>query len=169
MAAGTVERLRPGGGSCVQSLTRANPGDSTRPGARATTGTHRLSYMPALDGVRAFAVHAFFVLSGFLITTLLVTEWSGTGGVALSAFWARRARRLLPALLLMLVFVVLYARFVAAPGTYPGLRWDSIAALFYSANWRFIANGTSYFAQSGPVSPLLHTWSLAIEEQFYIV
>src|SRR6202035_4185293 len=122
MAVGTVERLRPGGGSCVQSLTRANPGDSTRPGARATTGTHRLSYMPALDGVRAFAVmayhggltflpagffgvDAFFVLSGFLITTLLVTEWSGTGGVALSAFWARRARRLLPALLLMLVFV----------------------------------------------------------------
>jgi peptidoglycan/LPS O-acetylase OafA/YrhL len=145
--------------------------------------------MPALDGVRAFAVlavmayhggltflpagffgvDAFFVLSGFLITTLLVTEWSGTGRIALSAFWARRARRLLPALLLMLVFVVLYARFVAAPGTYPGLRWDSIAALFYSANWRFIADGTSYFVQSGPVSPLLHTWSLAIEEQFYIV
>jgi len=145
--------------------------------------------MPALDGIRAlavlavmayhgglsflpagfFGVDAFFVLSGFLITSLLVTEWSTTSGIALRAFWARRARRLLPALLVMLVFVALYARFVAASGTYPGLRWDSIAALFYSANWRFIASGQSYFAQTGPVSPLLHTWSLAIEEQFYIV
>ena len=150
---------------------------------------HRLSYMPALDGVRAlavlavmayhgglsflpagfFGVDAFFVLSGFLITTLLVTEWAGASRIALRKFWARRARRLLPALLVMLVFVVLYARFVAAPGTYPGLRWDSIATLFYGANWRFIASGQSYFAQTGPVSPLLHTWSLAIEEQFYIV
>src|ERR1019366_7558079 len=84
-------------------------------------------------------------------------------------FWARRARRLLPALLVMLVFVVLYARFVAAPGTYLQLRWDAIAALFYSANWRFIVSGQNYFVQSGAVSPLLHTWSLAIEEQFYIV
>jgi peptidoglycan/LPS O-acetylase OafA/YrhL len=152
-------------------------------------GTHGLTYMPALDGVRAFAVlsvmayhggvsflpagffgvDAFFVLSGFLITTLLVTEWSGAHHLALRAFWARRARRLLPALLVMLVFVVLYARLAAAPGTYPGLRWDSIAALFYSANWRFIVSGTNYFVQTGPVSPLLHTWSLAIEEQFYIV
>jgi peptidoglycan/LPS O-acetylase OafA/YrhL len=155
----------------------------------APTGTHSLTYMPALDGVRAFAVlavmayhggltflpagffgvDAFFVLSGFLITTLLVTEWGKTSGIALRAFWARRARRLLPALLVMLVFVVLYARFAAAPGAYPGLRWDSIAALFYSANWRFVASGQSYFAQAGPVSPLLHTWSLAIEEQFYIL
>ena len=163
-------------------------GSTTRPGA-ATAEGHRVGYMPALDGLRAlavlgvmayhggvsflpagfFGVDAFFVLSGFLITTLLVTEWGGAGHIALRAFWARRARRLLPALLVMLVFVALYARFVAAPGTYPGLRFDGIAALFYSANWRFIASGTSYFVQNGPVSPLLHTWSLAIEEQFYIL
>jgi peptidoglycan/LPS O-acetylase OafA/YrhL len=145
--------------------------------------------MPALDGVRAFAVlavmayhggvsflpagffgvDAFFVLSGFLITTLLVTEWVGTGEIGLRAFWARRARRLLAALLVVVLFVVLYARFVATPGMYPDLRWDSIAAIFYSANWRFIASAQNYFVQTGPVSPLLHTWSLAIEEQFYIV
>jgi peptidoglycan/LPS O-acetylase OafA/YrhL len=155
----------------------------------APTSPRHLTYMPGLDGIRAFAVlsvmayhgglaflpagffgvDAFFVLSGFLITTLLVTEWERTHGIALRSFWARRARRLLPALLAMLLFVVLYARFVAAPGTYPNLRWDSIAALFYSANWRFIASGQNYFVQTGPVSPLLHTWSLAIEEQFYIV
>ncbi len=75
----------------------------------------------------------------------------------------------MPALLLMLVFVVLYARFVAQPGTYPGLRWDVVSTLFDSANWRFIVDGQSYAAQTGPVTPLLHMWSLAIEEQFYIV
>jgi len=163
--------------------------DATDPVVPTETATHRLAYMPALDGIRAFAVlsvmayhgglaflpagffgvDAFFVLSGFLITTLLVTEWDGKHHIALRAFWARRARRLLPALLVMLVFVVLYARFVAAPGMYPNLRWDSIATLFYSANWRFIVSGQNYFVQTGPVSPLLHTWSLAIEEQFYIV
>jgi peptidoglycan/LPS O-acetylase OafA/YrhL len=145
--------------------------------------------MPALDGVRAlavlavmayhagisllpagfFGVDAFFVLSGFLITTLLVREWTGSGRIVLRAFWGRRARRLLAALLLVVLFVVLYARFVATPGMYPGLRWDSVAAIFYSANWRFIASAQNYFVQTGPVSPLLHTWSLAIEEQFYIV
>jgi peptidoglycan/LPS O-acetylase OafA/YrhL len=149
----------------------------------------RLAYMPGLDGIRAlavlavmayhgglsflpagfFGVDAFFVLSGFLITTLLVTESASAGRIAVRAFWGRRARRLLPALLLMLVFVVLYARFVAPSGAYPGLRWDALASLFYSANWRFIANGQSYTATAGPVTPLLHMWSLAIEEQFYIV
>ena len=145
--------------------------------------------MPALDGVRAFAVlgvmayhggvsflpagffgvDAFFVLSGFLITTLLVTEWGQSNGIALRAFWARRARRLLPALFVVLVFVALYARFVATPGMYPGLRGDGFAALFYYANWHFIATSQNYFVQTGPSSPLLHTWSLAIEEQFYVV
>ena len=165
-----------GGGRLGEDLQGSAPG-------------HRLGYMPALDGVRAFAVlavmayhggisflpagffgvDAFFVLSGFLITTLLVTEWVGTGGIGLRAFWARRARRLLAALLVVVLFVVLYARYVATPGMYPDLRWDSIAAIFYSANWRFIASAQNYFVQTGPVSPLLHTWSLAIEEQFYIV
>jgi peptidoglycan/LPS O-acetylase OafA/YrhL len=145
--------------------------------------------MPALDGVRAFAVlgvmayhggvsflpagffgvDAFFVLSGFLITTLLVTEWGESDGIALRAFWARRARRLLPALFVVLVFVAFYVRFVATPGMYPGLRGDGFAALLYYANWHFIATSQNYFVQTGPVSPLLHTWSLAIEEQFYIV
>ena len=171
----------------MQVLVRRSP-RAPRPADSASDSRH-VAYMPALDGVRAlavlavmayhgglsflpagfFGVDAFFVLSGFLITTLLVGEWSGAHHISLRGFWARRARRLLPALLVMVVFVVAYARFVAAPGMYPGLRGDGIAALFYSANWHFIVSGQNYFVQTGPVSPLLHTWSLAIEEQFYIV
>jgi len=149
----------------------------------------RFDYVPPLDGLRAlavlgvmayhgglafvpggfFGVDVFFVLSGFLITSLLVSEWGGRGTIALRAFWARRARRLLPALLVLLVAVALDARLVAAPGTYPQLRLDALSALFYVANWHFVLAGQDYFVQTGAVSPLLHTWSLAIEEQFYMV
>jgi peptidoglycan/LPS O-acetylase OafA/YrhL len=148
-----------------------------------------LGYMPALDGVRGVAVlgvmafhggvswlgggflslDTFFVLSGFLITSLLITEWRSSGAIRLGAFWARRARRLLPALLLVLVFVVAYANWVAPAGTYPGLRLDALSTLFYVANWHFILVGSDYFARSGLPSPLTHTWSLAVEEQFYLV
>jgi peptidoglycan/LPS O-acetylase OafA/YrhL len=148
-----------------------------------------LSYIPALDGVRALAVlgvmayhsgipwlpagflgvDAFFVLSGFLITSLLVSEWQRRHTVRLGLFWARRARRLLPALLLLLAFVVLYAAFVAPAGRYPGLRLGALSTLFYVANWHFILSGTNYFTQTGLPSLLTHTWSLAVEEQFYLV
>lgn len=147
------------------------------------------SYVAALDGVRALAVlgvlafhggvswlrggflgvDAFFVLSGFLITTLLIDEWRRSGTIRLGAFWARRARRLLPALFAVLVFVACYAAFAVPSGTYPELRADALATLLYAANWHFILNGSNYFAQTGLVSPLAHTWSLAIEEQFYLV
>ncbi|MHB1890644.1 MAG: acyltransferase family protein [Acidimicrobiales bacterium] len=157
--------------------------------SRQGDGRTRIHYMPALDGLRALAVlgvmafhsgipfmpagflgvDAFFVLSGFLITSLLLAEWGSTGGVRLRSFWARRARRLLPALFLMLVGVTLFARFVAAPGAYPGLRLDELSTLFYVANWHFILSGQNYFVQNGPQSLVLHTWSLSIEEQFYIV
>ncbi len=145
--------------------------------------------MPALDGMRALAVlgvmafhsgipfvpagflgvDTFFVLSGFLITSLLIEEWVRKEGIGLRAFWARRARRLLPALLVVIVFVVLWADLATPAGTYPDLRADALSALFYSANWHFIAAGGNYFVQTGAVSPLTHTWSLAIEEQFYLV
>ena len=158
----------------------------------------KIRYLPALDGLRALAVagvicyhgglawagggflgvDAFFVLSGYLITTLLLTEWrsssigtewNATGRIDLKAFWARRARRLLPALLLVLGAVAVYAVLVAAPGELRTIRADGIASLFYIANWRFIWSGASYFAQFGAPSPLRHFWSLAIEEQFYLL
>ena len=114
-----------------------------------------------------YGVDAFFVLSGFLITTLLVSELVGTGSIRLGAFWARRARRLLPALLLMVIVVGLFAAawpsLLAAP-TVPG----TASTLFFSANWYFLGQHVNYFAVFAQPSPLLPTWSLAIEEQFYL-
>ncbi|MGD0880259.1 MAG: acyltransferase family protein [Acidimicrobiales bacterium] len=145
--------------------------------------------VPALDGIRAVAVmgvmlyhggaplasggflgvNMFFVLSGFLITSLLMGEWARRLTIRLGQFWTRRARRLLPALLVMLVGVAVYARFFATPGEFAGLRLDALSTLFYVANWHFIESGSNYFAATAQPSPLSHMWSLAIEEQFYIV
>jgi peptidoglycan/LPS O-acetylase OafA/YrhL len=151
----------------------------------------RISHLRPLDGLRGVAVLAvvmfhfapdvapggflgvdvFFVLSGFLITSLLVTEFGGTGHVRLRAFWVRRARRLFPALILVLLAVGAYAFLHANALEARSLRNDGLSALFYVANWRFISSGQSYIEQFigiGP-SPLRHTWSLAIEEQYYLV
>ncbi|MGB7051852.1 MAG: acyltransferase family protein [Acidimicrobiales bacterium] len=151
-------------------------------------GTH-LSYMPALDGIRAvsilgimanhggfawatggvISVNVFFVLSGFLITMLLMKEWTRSGTIRLRAFWARRARRLLPALFVLLGGIGLYALLFAPDGTQSLVRGDGLATLFYVANWHQILADQSYFVQVSAPSPLLHTWTLAIEEQFYLV
>ncbi|WP_246541185.1 acyltransferase family protein [Mycobacterium spongiae] len=144
--------------------------------------------MPALDGLRAIAVvlvlvghggipgvgggfigvDIFFVLSGFLITSLLLDELSRTGRIDLTAFWVRRARRLLPALVLM-VLAVGAARELLPDQALGGLRGDALAAFLWVANWRFVAQQTDYFTQSAPPSPLQHTWSLGVEEQYYFV
>jgi peptidoglycan/LPS O-acetylase OafA/YrhL len=153
-------------------------------------GTHgTIGYQPALDGLRAFAVaaviayhfgagwasggflgvDAFFVLSGYLITSLLLTEWGRSGRISLPGFWARRARRLLPALLVVLGAVALYAAWLAPASQLDALRSDGISSLFYFANWQFVLSGQSYFELFSLPSPLRHLWSLAIEEQFYLV
>src|SRR5580658_936307 len=147
-----------------------------------------LQYVPALDGIRAVAVVAviathtvatipggflsvdvFFALSGYLITSLLIAEWRQSGTISLGRFWSRRARRLLPALFLMLTAVGAGAALWPQIFGSPSLRGDTLATVFYVANWHFIADHTNYFLASGTASPLLHTWSLAIEEQFYLV
>ena len=154
-----------------------------------TPGAHDRARVTPLDGMRAFAVTAvilyhawpssaiggyfgvdvFFVLSGYLITSLLLVEWRRTGGVALRSFWARRARRLLPALFLMLGVVGLTAVLLPQVLGSPGLLGDTLATVGYFANWHLMAAHTSYFDTVANPSPLLHTWSLAIEEQFYLV
>src|ERR1700751_1422742 len=148
----------------------------------------RRSGIPALDGLRAIAVavvlaghggipgvgggfigvDVFFVLSGFLITSLLLDELGRTGRIELTGFWIRRARRLLPALVLM-VLTVGAARELLPSQALTGLRNDAIAAFFWVANWRFVAQKTDYFTQGAPPSPLQHTWSLGVEEQYYFV
>jgi peptidoglycan/LPS O-acetylase OafA/YrhL len=144
---------------------------------------------PSLDGLRGLAVagvllfhggvgwlpggflgvDAFFVLSGYLITTLLVREWRGSGRIALGEFWARRARRLLPALVLVVVAVCLVGRVLLSPDELTLLRGDVLATAAYVANWRMIWRGADYFSQTATPSWLQHTWSLGIEEQFYLL
>ena len=114
-------------------------------------------------------VDAFFVLSGFLITTLLVTEWGARGRIDLAAFWVRRAKRLLPALGVVILGIAFYAAVFAAPAEVGRIRGDGIGSLFYVANWRFVFSGQSYFDQFTQPSPFRHMWSLAIEEQFYLL
>ena len=150
-------------------------------------GVRRFGHVPALDGLRGLAVvvviafHAsapfarggflgvsvFFTLSGFLITSLLLTEIGRTGTVDLARFFGRRLRRLMPAALACIV-LVLVVRLVAPQWFVPSLPTDALAALAYVANWRFWQAGQSYGALFTKPSPLLHFWSLAIEEQFYI-
>jgi peptidoglycan/LPS O-acetylase OafA/YrhL len=112
-------------------------------------------------------VSAFFTLSGFLITTLLLTEWRETGRISLRRFWSRRLRRLMPAALAGLAIIVLFGAAVADADQLRELRGDVLAALGYMANWRFIYSGQSYADLFAKPSPVLHFWSLAIEEQFY--
>jgi peptidoglycan/LPS O-acetylase OafA/YrhL len=150
--------------------------------------TTSFKYQPPLDGLRAVAVggvivyhfgsdlpggflgvDTFFVLSGYLITSLLLAEWGKSGTIHFSAFWARRARRLLPALLLALVAIVCWASFAADADRLSSIRADSLWTLGYGANWHFINSGQSYFELFLEASPLRHAWSLAIEEQFYLV
>ena len=151
-------------------------------------GKSKFGYMPGLDGLRALAVFAviayhinmpwasggllgvglFFVLSGYLITNILLMQWEQSGTIDLKDFWQRRARRLLPALFLMLAFVSVWALLFASD-RFISLKGEMLAATFYYSNWYLIFNHVSYFEQFGPASPLGHLWSLAVEEQFYIL
>jgi len=114
-------------------------------------------------------VDIFFVLSGFLITSLLLDELGRSGRIDLLGFWIRRARRLLPALVLMVLTVGLARDHLLPQEAVTGLRNDAFAAFLWAANWRFIAQKTDYFTQGAPPSPLQHTWSLGVEEQYYFV
>ena len=148
----------------------------------------RSGYLPGLDGIRAIAVGSvvayhlgvphfdggllgvsvFFTLSGYLITSLLVQGYEQHGGTGLKNFWIRRARRLLPALVLMLPVVVVTTA-IARPDKLVATGRQALYALMYVANWTTISNGDDYFQRFASPGPLDHLWSLAIEEQFYIV
>ncbi len=147
-----------------------------------------IQYRPGLDGLRALAVvavflyHAridwlpggflgvdlFFVLSGYLITSLLLVEWEARNRIDLIRFWMRRARRLLPALVLVVLASLILASIFARQDL-AHTRSDVASSLFYYMNWHLIAANHSYFNVMGNPSLLGHVWSLAVEEQFYIV
>lgn len=146
-----------------------------------------IGYMPGLDGLRALAVFAvilyhldlswapggllgvslFFVLSGYLITNILLNQWERTGSIDLRDFWLRRARRLLPALFATLAGTMAWVA-IFAPERLAALKQEVLAAVFYVSNWYLIFHDVSYFESFGPPSPLGHLWSLAVEEQFYL-
>ena len=145
-------------------------------------------YVAGLDGLRALAVLAviayhvnfgwapggllgvgvFFTLSGYLITDLLLAQQAATGRMRLVNFWQRRARRLLPALFVMLVVVTTWVALLQR-AQLRALRGAVLAAVGYVSNWWLIAQNSSYFARFAPPTPLGHLWSLAVEEQFYLL
>ncbi|HET6951645.1 MAG TPA: acyltransferase family protein [Acidimicrobiales bacterium] len=163
-------------------------GGAVAGGTTPAPGPAALGYRPGLDGLRALAllavmafhhgqpaarggylgVSSFFTLSGFLITTLALAEWRRAGALSWRAFWERRARRLLPAALVTLAGVVaIQVRFGIGAG--PRFRGDVLAGLAYVTNWRLAAGGDGYAALFAAPSPVTHLWSLAIEEQFYLL
>jgi len=113
-------------------------------------------------------VDIFFVLSGFLITKNLLDEEIGTGTISISSFYAKRLRRLLPASVLVLITTLILGYFYLPPVLIPDLTRDVSAATLYISNFSFAARATDYFAANATPSPVLHFWSLSLEEQFYI-
>jgi peptidoglycan/LPS O-acetylase OafA/YrhL len=160
--------------------------DSTKHPDEAESGRR---FRPDIEGLRAIAIvavllcHAgvpflaggyvgvdvFFVISGFLITGLLVRELEGTGTISLRGFYARRAKRLLPLSAVLLATVGVLSMILLSPLRNTEVAGDIIASALYVANWHFAAQSVDYFAQGLEPSPVLHLWSLAIEEQFYVV
>src|SRR5882757_2930334 len=146
-------------------------------------------FRPDIEGLRAVAIvavllcHAgvpflaggyvgvdvFFVISGFLITRLLVGELDRSGTISLRGFYARRAKRLLPLSAVLLTVVGILSMILLSPLRDTEVAGDIVSAALYVANWHFAAQSVDYFAQGLEPSPVLHLWSLAIEEQFYLV
>ncbi|MGE7612251.1 acyltransferase family protein, partial [Paenibacillus sp. NPDC101420] len=150
--------------------------------------TTRRRYMPGIDGLRALSVIAviayhldlnwapggligvgiFFVLSGYLITDQIIQRWKQDRRFDLKDFWIRRARRLLPAMFVML-FVTAMWLLLFDRSRLAALQGDFLSSTLYFNNWWLIFHDVSYFESFGPPSPIGHLWSLAIEEQFYFI
>jgi peptidoglycan/LPS O-acetylase OafA/YrhL len=148
----------------------------------------RTVFRPDIEGLRAVAVvlvvafHAgvpgigggfvgvdvFFVISGFLVTGILFDELQRTGGISLRSFYARRVRRLLPLAAFVLVAVAVAMQFFTAPVFRPTVRFDALSAALYYSNWQFALESVNYLTLGSAQNPVLHYWSLSVEEQFYL-
>ena len=151
----------------------AAPRDGFRPdleGLRAIAVVLVLLYHASVPGVTGgyVGVDVFFVLSGFLITGLLIRELDSTGTISLAGFYARRVRRLLPAAMVLILATVLASVAFLSPLRAGEVASDGIAAALYASNLRFAFQATDYLQSELPPSPLLHLWSLGVEEQFYL-
>jgi peptidoglycan/LPS O-acetylase OafA/YrhL len=171
-----------------QKKHRKNPTRSIDKQSTAIEQPLKNRYIIGLDGLRAIAVLAviayhlnfnwaaggllgvtvFFVLSGYLITDLLIAEFVTTDRINFKNFWIRRARRLLPAMFTMLLVVITWVT-IFEQTMLDKLEEDTLAAVLYVSNWWYIFQDLSYFESFGPPSLLMHFWSLAVEEQFYIL
>lgn len=177
-----------GGAAAGAAGTGAAGAAAVAPSAAAPRRSPRSRYIPALDGIRTFAVlivvlyhlgftwaqggfqgvTIFFVLSGYLITRLLRIEFARTGTIDLKSFWTRRIRRLVPATITLIVVVAVLCTFFNHV-MLTKMRPDILPSLLFFNNWWQIFNNVSYFGALGDPSPLTHFWSLSIEEQFYVV
>ncbi len=187
---GSIARtLRPAGGWGPVSSMPSNvmSGDVMSEPTRPKIS--RSSYRPHLDGLRTVAVylvvafHAglglvsggfigvdiFFVLSGFLVTQILIRDLASVGRIRLRQFYSRRVRRILPAAAITLVVTALVYAIIASPAETRDALGGFKAAFLYFANWYFIRQSTDYFAANINTNPVVHFWSLAVEEQFYLV
>ncbi|MFJ6795427.1 acyltransferase family protein [Streptomyces sp. NPDC091268] len=175
----------------VPSPPRPGPryGSGSGSGSESGPSPHRSAFRPDIEGLRAVAVlavlafHAevpgaaggfvgvdvFFVISGYLITGLLVREAVTTGRIRLGDFFSRRARRLLPSAAVVLASVAVAGAWLTVPLRRADLEYDVVASALSAVNWRFVSQQTDYLAAGHDQSPLLHFWSLAVEEQFYLV
>jgi peptidoglycan/LPS O-acetylase OafA/YrhL len=171
----------------TERTERTERAERTEPGSRLRGSSPKMGYQPSLDGVRAmsviavilyhagfswmhggfFGVEVFFVVSGFLITSLLIEERDNSGGNRLWQFWVRRWRRLLPALFTMLAAIGVWAVFWGSSEQHTQLRHDYPWGILYLANWGQIFSKVAYF--SGTPTLFRHLWSLAVEEQWYLV
>ncbi|WP_431728852.1 acyltransferase family protein [Verrucosispora sp. TAA-831] len=166
-------------GSLTAPVRRAAAGRPSAPGS---------GFRPDIQGLRAFAVvvvilehvvgwpaggfvgvDVFFVVSGFLITGLLLDEHDRRGRISFADFYRRRVRRILPLAVLVLVSTYLASSLLFLGERVRATAWDALWAGLFAANWRFASTGTDYWQTDGPVSPLRHYWSLSVEEQFYLV
>ena len=174
--------------ACTHASERAQTPSANRNRDAQPAPKKKSRYIPALDGLRALAVlgviayhmgmawapggllgvTVFFVLSGYLITSLLLIEWDNTGTINLPQFWLRRIKRLFPAIAFVIICVAALTT-IFDHSLLTKLREDMWAALCWVTNWWYILRDVSYFDALGAPSPVTHFWSLAIEEQFYVV
>lgn len=169
----------------MSSDTSVAPVYRAAPQHRRAPGT---GFRPDIQGLRAFAVgvvvlehvfhrpaggfvgvDVFFVISGFLITGLLLKEHDRTGRISFADFYRRRVRRIMPLAMLVLVSTYLASSLLFLGERSRSTAWDTLWAGLFSANWRFASVSTDYWQTDGPISPLRHYWSLSVEEQFYLV